>query len=150
MTDQPFFTARVIASALGVSQKSVHRRAKRESWQNRSDGYRVEYAVPRALRRLCKTRAGVPSILYQDRLIRELSRAAAVLGFVQEMRRDPRGGVEHVLDATVKNFHHLISFSKSSLRGWIAGVERDGLPALKERKAGHVGRKSARLERILR
>ncbi|HXR47599.1 MAG TPA: hypothetical protein VN784_09180 [Candidatus Limnocylindrales bacterium] len=147
-----FFTARVIADALRVSQKTVHRRARRENWPARSNGYRIEYRVPRSVLRLCQASASspIPSILYQPARIRELKRAAAVLGFVLEMQRDPQRGIEWTLQATVKRFKHLMRFSVGILRRWVSGVEGGGVAALAEHKAGRVGRKAARLDKILR
>ncbi len=150
MTGKSFFSAKVIAGLLGVGKRTVHRRALREGWQKRDDGYRLQYAVPRTLLPLCKSRPAAPSILCQASLIRELKRAAAVLGFVQARQRDPGRGVERALDSTVKDLRHLVAFSKGTLRHWIAGVERDGLAALGEHKAGRVGRKPARLEKMFR
>lgn len=145
-----FFPARVVSDALNVSQKSVHRRAKREGWPRRQRGYRVEYAVPHGLLRACQGRTPIPSILYQPARIRELKRAAAVLGYALEIQRNPERGVEKALVATVRQFKHLMRFSVSALREWISADERSGLAGLQEHKLGRVGRKAARLEKILK
>lgn len=145
-----FFTAHALADALNVSQKSIHRLAKREGWPSRTRGYRVEYAVPRQVWQACRGLPPATSILYQPARIRELKRAVAIFGYVRQMQRNPQRGTEWALEATVKDFQHLMRFSTSALRQWISGIERGGLAALHEHKAGRVGRKSGRLERILR
>ena len=145
-----FFPAHVIASVLKVTHKTVHSRARRENWPSRPHGNRVEYAPPRPLLHLCQELEPVPSILYQQTRIRELRRAATVLGYVLEMQRNPQRGVERALLATVKKFRHLMPFSVTALRRWVAGVEQKGLLALQERKLGCVGRKAFRLEKMLR
>jgi len=149
-SDKRFFTAAQIISGLQVTAKTVHRRARRENWPRRQRGYRVEYLPPPRVRRLCEASAPVPAIFHQEDRIRELKRGAAVLGFVLEMERNPQRGIERALAATVKNFSHLMPFSVRALRQWICAVEHGGLAALAEHKIGRVGRKSARLHRILK
>ena len=144
------FPARAISTAIGVSAKTVHRRAQRDGWRKYQRGYRVDYVVPRSLRLDYQALATAPAIFYQERTLRELKRAVAVLGFALEMRRNPHGGIERALKVTAANFRHLTKFSPHALRRWVSAVERGGLPALQEHKVGHVGRKSARLERILK
>ncbi len=148
--DKQFFTAAQLVSGLQVSAKTIRRRARRENWPKRQRGYRVEFRPPPRVRRLCEASTPVPAIFHQPARIRELKRAAAVLGFVQEMQRNPQRGIERALAATVKNFQHLLPFSVRALRQWIHAVEQGGLAALAEHKVGRVGRKSGRLERILR
>jgi len=145
-----YFPASAIAAAIGGSAKTIHRRAKREGWPKSERGQRVEYIVPRKFRKACRDIIAKPSILRQARTQRELSRAVAVLGFCLEFQRSPGKGIEHALTATVKNFQHLLRFSTRALRQWIYAVERGGLTALVEHKIGRVGRKSARLDRILK
>ena len=145
-----YFPTKAIAHAMSVSQKTVRNRADQESWPKRSFGYRIEFRVPRRLQRSCQASAPIPSILFQPRLIRELKRGTVVLGFVLEMERNPQRGVEWALQATVKDFQHLLRFSVSALRRWVSGVAQKGLLALQERKAGRVGRKSFRLAKMLK
>lgn len=145
-----FFTAHAIADALNVSQKSIHRQAKREGWPSRTRGYRVEYAVPRQVWQACRALPPATSILYQPARIRELKRAVAVFGYVRQMQRNPQRGIEWALQTTIKDFQHLMTFSVGALRQWISAVELGGVAALAEHKAGHVGRKAALLNKILR
>lgn len=148
-TKERIFPARVIAEASGVSVSSVRRRAQRESWPRRRRGNRVEYGVPRHLLCRCRSLSDGPSIFDQPKTLRELKRAAAVLGFVFEMLKHPRLGTEKTLKLTTARYWPLMRFSPRQLRRWVAAVEREGITALQERKRGRVGRKSARLERIL-
>jgi len=148
--DKQFFTAAQIVSGLQVSAKTIHRRARREGWPKRQRGYRVEYRPPARVRRLCEASTPATAIFYQPARIRELKRAAAVLGFVLEMQRNPQRGIERALAATEKNFQHLLPFSVRALRQWIHAVEQLGLAGLAEHKLGNVGRKSARLHKILK
>lgn len=144
-----FFSARVISSAIGVSQKTIHRRAQRQRWPKQERGHRVEYKVPHRLRRACEALDPVPSIWEQSRTLRELLRAAAVLAYCRRVQRDSKRGIERALRETVSDFRHILKFSPGALRQWISAVERDGLAALREHKIGRVGRKSSRLEDVL-
>ena len=90
------------------------------------------------------------SLLENPRLLRELLRAAAVAAFILEMQRNPKLGIERALVITAGNFPRVFRFSARVLRRWVSLVEANGLSALQEHKAGVVGRKSMRLERILR
>ena len=144
-----FFPARVISAVAGGCSRTARRRAQREGWPKRRRGNLLEFAVPRELRRRCEAVSPLPPIWDRPRTIRELLRAAAVLGFCRRVQRDPKQGVERALRETVSDFRRLTKFSPRILRRWIAAVERDGLSALCERKIGVVGRKSTRLERVL-
>ncbi len=144
-----FFPASVIAAAVKVTSKTAHRRAKREQWAKRQRGNHFEYAVPARLHGSCAAVAPAPAIFDQARTLRELMRAAAVLGFCLRVHRNPTHGIERALRDTASDFRHLHKFSPTALRRWIRATERGGLTALREQKAGRVGRKSNRLEAAL-
>jgi hypothetical protein len=144
-----FFPARVISSVVGGCSRTARRRARREGWPLRQRGNLFEYEVPRNLRRRCAALSPVPPIWDQPRTIRELLRAAAILGFCRRIQRNPRHGIERALQETASDFRHLLKFSTRTLRAWISAVERGGLTALREQKVGRVGRKSNRLESVL-
>jgi hypothetical protein len=148
-TDQTFYPARIISAAEGVCSRSVHRRASRERWPTAKRGNRLEYAPPRRLRRSCAALVKVTPIWQQPRTLRELLRAAAVLGFCLRVRREPARGTRAAFRQTAADLRRLFKFSPTALERWVSGVARDGLAALRENKLGRVGRKSARLERIL-
>ena len=142
-----FLPATIIASANGVTAKTVHRQARRERWPLRRQGNRVKYIAPRGMLKAVNVKA---SPLDQPRLLRELLRAAAVAAFILEMQRNPKCGIERALSLTSEKFPRVFEFSPRALRRWVTLVEADGITALQEHKAGIVGRKSTRLERLLR
>lgn len=148
-SEQKFFPARIISEADGACSKTIHRRATREGWPKVKRGNRLEYAPPRRLRRSCAALVKITPIWQQPRTLRELLRAAAVLGFCLRVQRKPAQGTRVALKETSADLRRLFRFSPTALARWVAGVERNGLPALRENKLGRVGRKSARLERIL-
>ena len=145
-----FFPASVIAFASNVCPKTAHRRARRAAWAKQKFGNRFDYAVPRSLRLACAALSVKPSIFNQPRTQRELVRAAAVLAFYLYVRRNPKRGLELTLRDVASDFRHLHKFSPGILRRWVRAVEHGGVAALREQKVGRVGRKSSRLERILR
>jgi hypothetical protein len=146
---KPFYTAGTIARSKGVDAKTIRLRARRERWQSRRQGNRVEYRVPFDLAKSLKGISPKLSLADQPRALRELLRAAAVASFILELRRNPRYGVERALAVTASNFRRVFKFSVRGLRYWVSAVEASGIAGLKEHKAGVVGRKSSRLERIL-
>jgi len=144
-----FFPSSVLAQVLDVDKSTVRRRAERENLPHRRQGNRDEFCPPRAVCRRCKGLSPASPIFDQARAMRELHRCAAVLGFLLELERNPRRGIERALKRTSSNFRHLMRFTPMSLRRWVTAVKRRGLAGLMERKVGVVGCKSARLERIL-
>lgn len=112
-------------------------------------GNRAKYSVPRHLVARLKQSAPALSIFEQGETIRALNRACAVRGFIQEMQRNPKQGIERALNITVSRFQRLTPLSVRALRRWIQNVERDGLGALHENKAGRVGRRAAELHKML-
>jgi hypothetical protein len=90
------------------------------------------------------------TILDKDELLRALDRAAAVNGFVRELRGYPDRGVERALIRTASNFRHLTGISPRSLRRWVSAVLRDGLSGAHERKLGRVGARARVLHKILK
>ena len=149
-TTKLFFPARVIARAAGVNTKSVLRRARRENWPSDGRAYRAEFTPPRGLLRRCVKLCPQQRVFHQPATIRALLRASAVCVFCFSVQRNPRRSIERILREVASDFRHLKKFSTTTLRHWISAVERGGLAALCERKIGIVGRKPARLERILR
>jgi hypothetical protein len=145
-----FFPASRIARAAEVCSKTIRRRALREKWEVRERGRRREFVPPRSLRRELGSATRPLSIFDNERLLAALRRAVAVYGFVQEARRNPLKGIERALKATPENFTRLFKFSSTALRRWKTAVEQRGLAALEDHRAGKSGRKSARLEKILR
>jgi hypothetical protein len=139
-----FFPARTIAKANRIAVDTVRYRARRGRWPVKWQGKRVKYLPPGRLQRLLKP------ALNEQRLLRELLRAVAVAGFMLELRRNAKCGIERALIITASKYRHLFKFSPFALRRWVIAVQRGGLAALQERKAGVVGRKPFRLERILR
>ena len=144
-----FFTAAQIGDFLQVSKHTARQRARREGWPARKIGNRVEFAPPANLRP-ADAPLPVPALIFQTDKIRELKRAAAVLGFIEEMQLHPHRGIERALAATALNFSHIFPFTSRALRAWISTVERAGLAGLRENKLGRVGRKAARLHLILK
>jgi hypothetical protein len=149
-TSKRFYTVRQIARATGLDKATIRRQARRENWPMQPRGNRFEYAVPGHLVSALKAAAPARSILDRAETIRALDRAAAVNGFVREMRRDPKCGIETALARTVSNFRHLKDFSVRVLRHWTQAVERGGLGALHEHKLGRVGRRATALHKILK
>lgn len=148
-----FFTARQIARAAGVDAKTVRNRARREDWPMKQQGNRFTYRAPKKwLRSRCNIAAVTPMLAILDKAetLRALRRAAVVLGFALELKRNSKCGIESALARTVSNFRHLMPFSVRALRVWIAGVARTGLGALHEKKFGRVGRRARDLNRILK
>ena len=143
-----FFPARAIANAAGVCVKTIRERARRERWTSKWQGRRVQYKPPYRLQKLLKP--ALRPISNQPRVLRELLRAAAVAGFMLEMRRNSRCGIEQALIITASKYRHLFKFSPRALRRWVWLVSHNGVAALQERKSGVVGRKPMSLERILR
>lgn len=139
-----FFPARKIANVAGNCVETVRARARRERWPLKRQGKRIKFSPPSHFQKLLK-----PEI-DEERLLRELLRAAAVAGFMLELRRNARMGIEQALVTTASRYRRLFKFSPWALRRWVAAVQRVGLAALQERKTGVVGRKPTRLERILR
>ena len=145
-----FLPAQILATAKGVAAVTIHRQARRERWPSRWEGNQLLYKSPRGVARNVKSISYRPSLLNQPRVLRELLRAAAVAAFILEMRRNPKCGIERALVLTSEKFPRVFEFSPRALRRWVSLVEADGITALQEHKAGIVGRKSTRLERILR
>lgn len=149
-----FFTPRQIARAACVDPGTVRRRARREAWPMKQHGNRFTYRAPKKWLRsrlnMMATARPMLSILDKAETLRALHRAAVVLGFVLQLKRDPRCGIERALMQTVSQFRHLMPFSVRVLRRWIGLVARDGLGALHERKIGRVGRRARELHKILR
>ncbi|MGH7942405.1 MAG: hypothetical protein ACREFR_15160 [Limisphaerales bacterium] len=144
-----FFPAQAISNAAGVSVKTLRRRAQREQWPLVRQGKRVLYQPPYRLQKLLGP--VLPSHFWnQPRAMRELLRAVAVAGFALELQRNAKSGIELALKTTPGKYRRLFEFSPRALRRWVVLVSRGGLAALEERKAGIVGRKPTRLERILR
>jgi hypothetical protein len=139
-----FFPARTIAKARRTNVNKVRYQARRERWPVKRQGKRVEYKPPFRLQKQ------LSNPLNEPRLLRELLRAAAVAGFMLEMRRNARIGIEQALVTTASRYRRVFQFSARALRRWLSLVQRNGLAGLQERKAGTVGRKPMRLERILR
>jgi hypothetical protein len=145
-----FYTAGQIAKADGVTPNTIRRRARRERWPSQPHGKHVAYRAPQRLGRKIFAVRPVFSILNDVEILRALDRAAAVNGFIREMKRDTKCGIERALDLTVSNFRHLMPFSVRALRCWINNVVRGGLGALHERKAGRVGRRARELHKVLK
>src|ERR1017187_5061921 len=83
-----FFSASVIAAAESTSNKSIHRRARREGWPARRRGNSLQYVPSRGMKVRCqKVLAPRTCLLDSERTLRELKRAAAVCGFVQTFQR---------------------------------------------------------------
>ena len=112
-----FFTAAQIGDFLQVSKHTARQRARREGWPARKIGNRVEFAPPANLRP-ADAPLPVPAIIFQEATIRELKRAAAVLGYVQALQCNPKRGIERALVATSKNFAALLPFTARALRAW--------------------------------
>jgi hypothetical protein len=144
-----FFPVRTISAVLAVCPQTAQRRAQRKGWPRRQRGNRFEFCVPGRLRGKCQALSPLPRIFDQPRTLTELKRATAVLGFCLRIKRNPKLKFERALQLTVSDFKHLFQFSTFALRRWALAVERYGVMALHDNRAGHSGRKSARLEKIL-
>ncbi|MGH8022438.1 MAG: hypothetical protein ACRED1_02570 [Limisphaerales bacterium] len=145
-----FFPARAIAKVERVSVHTIRYRAGREQWPSQWQGNRVRYMPPLRLRKLLGSIAPARPFCGEPRVLRELLRAAAVAACVLEMRRNAQCGIERALTTTASKYRHVFKFSPRALRRWVSLVSGGGLAALQERRAGIVGRKPMRLERILR
>lgn len=145
-----FFPARTIAKAERIAVDTIRYRARRGRWPAKWQGKRVKYRPPGRLQKLLKPALAAQPFLNEQRLFRELLRAAVVAGFMLELRHNAKCGIERALIVTASKYRHLFKFSPFALRRWVVAVQRGGLAALQERKAGVVGRKPMRLERILR
>ena len=139
-----FFPAKTIANAAGICIETARARARRKRWPLRWQGKRVKYRPPYRLQKMIKP------AFDEQRILRECLRAAAVAGFLLEMRRNARVGIEQALEVTASKYRHLFKFAPRALRRWVSLVQRGGVAALQEHKAGVVGRKPMRLEGILR
>ena len=145
-----FYTAGQIARVAGVTANTIRRRAARERWPAQPLGNCVAYRAPRRLGRKIFAVRPIFAILNDSETLRALDRAAAVNGFIREMKRNSKCGIERALSLTVSKFGHLMPLSVRALRRWINNVARDGVRALHEHKAGRVGRRAKDLNKILK
>lgn len=145
-----FFKASAIATAMGKDRGIVRRLARRGRWRVQRYGNRVAYRVPQGLRARCVEISPGPSLFERPEIILGLKRAAAVLGFILEMERDRKLGVERALALTVSRYQRFMRCSMRALRRWVRAVERDGIGALIDGRRGRSGRRSAFLHTLLR
>lgn len=167
-----WYRAADLAAALGVSKKTIHRRAAAEQWPSRGVGNRIEYQPPAEVGERWEVRsvsgsAGArPSALSPRTSFtaaadgsparqKALAREAAVKRYLELVEFH---GVERALVLTVQHFASSPSpaaagdgwgegepflFSTRQLRRWREQHQMFGLNGLVEQKQGVVGRKPA-------
>lgn len=150
--------ANVIARALGVSAKTIHRRAAAEGWPRQERGNRRAYAPPAAIAALLPdpaapapapgpdTRTSFTALAMNDEArAKVLARERAVLHHLA-LVSDGRP-IERALVLTVVHFAAALPdaflFSTWSLRRWVALYAQFGLNGLVEQKQGRSGRPGA-------
>jgi DNA-binding CsgD family transcriptional regulator len=135
------FKPSTIAQAAGRSTKWVFRRAVIEGLRRRPVGpARVLFEAPRGLQAKCA--ALLPRHYDLARLMRELHRAAAVLGFLRILDKQTYVGREAALEMTRREFVVIHKFSTVQLRRWVKQATQHGLAGLMDRRPGRSGRKA--------
>ncbi len=160
LSTSSFHRASAIAAHLGVSVKTIHRRAEKEAWPALFNGNRREYTPPFELRtpnselRTPNSELRTPNSelpvtylalsLTSEARARVLQRERAVKHFNELIANGTPRERAHV--ATVSASVALdepFLFSVSALRRWVGAYGTLGVNGLVEQKQGNVGRKPA-------
>lgn len=154
----PYFRASTIARALGVSTKTIHRRAAAVGWPSRGVGNRREYAPPADVAVLCgppqpepEAAPAPPQVTYASLSLTSTGRAlyckrvAAVEHYKSLVVAGT--GREAALLATVAHYRSLppgesLPISVTTLRRWLAIERTVGSGGLVDQKQGRVGKKA--------
>lgn len=151
-----FQTATAIAAFLGVSAKTVRRRARADGWPSRRRGNRTDYAAPRASHKAASEPAqqspgAVPRGLRNGPVANEILAEGARMMHrklaVEALNSLIQSGVgpDTALLKITRTFR--VPMSVGSLRRWASDYRAKGLGGLAEQKRGVVGRKRLRLTR---
>jgi hypothetical protein len=149
-----FFEASVIAAAINTSKKTVHRRAKAESWPRKLDGNQYLYqppinvlcriAVKREDSQLATCHAPLVTfdqIAHDPEQVTKVNRRKKAVEFCLANRHlGKESALAHTI-VHIKDLYPNFSISVDSLRTWVKRYEQFGLNGLVEQKRGVVGRK---------
>ena len=151
---QSFHRASAIAAHLGVSVKTIHRRAEKESWPSQGNGNRIEYTPPFEMP---APQPSTPPLsaptepvtytalsLSTEARARVLERERAVQHFLALITNGtPKERAYVATVATSAALDEPFLFSVSALRRWVGAYATLGVNGLVEQKQGVVGRKPA-------
>jgi hypothetical protein len=153
-----FYSGAIIAKALGVHKKTIHRTAVKAGWNKRNLGYRWEYQPPLSiLSRVWENGKNIPSRNSQKRklsvrfeeifdskqtekiLLREM--AVQILHEIVEKGTPKEKALLRVLEL-MRRFPTLKLNQVNTLRNWEKAYSQNGIDGLVEQKLGRVGRKT--------